>query len=45
MTMTTQAGYTVWFTPFAEVVVSETADLVLTQSKPKLLEDNRRKFQ
>ena len=31
--------------PFAEVVVAETADLVIVASKPKLLEQNRNKFQ
>lgn len=35
----------VYFTPFAEVLVGETADLVLTESKSLLLETNRNKFQ
>lgn len=39
------AGFNVYFTPFAEVVVSETADLVITSSKAQLLEANRNKFQ
>jgi len=35
----------VYFTPFAEVLVGETADLVLTESKSLLLDTNRNKFQ